>query len=447
MVYFFKEKQILYPFSDLKEKYVEEEFIKKHKLVSSLLFFNKNYQKELIFKKELFKNKSITINLYQYKDIFLVEKNHDYSSNEYFIGIYSINLLRSIIPTFTYTYFKSNKKLWLEYNDGITLYDYLKKFKNKPTDETMIKEEGRNYLSIFFQILMSLEVSQEQGLFTHYDFHLENIMINSNSTKKDLCFPIGDYFYSIPSPPFIISILDYEYSCSRYKEKIISSIKPFLFQYGYFSIFFTGIDILRFLFSFHYNFYKIKDTFCIKKIYSFHNFILKEFYKIPVEKIDFKTLDYHSSFFFNLTFSKKIYKTPYDLLLFLQKHDNFIFSIFNIDSLPFSYHKKEIYYKPSFIQPKKHFSLQYLLQIKPDFYTIYKNKKDLYDQYKELINYRDTFEYFYFTNQIPSIFLKLTIRINRYIHSIEQILLLKSLYPSNEYNYFKLNIYKIPYLL
>lgn len=449
MIYFFQEKKILYSFPYFNdEKYTTPSYIKNHQEISSILFFNKQYKKKLEFKKELFNKNNIIINLYKYNDIFLIEKIQDYSSNEYFIGIYFINLLRSIIPTFTYTFFKSNKKLWLEYNNGITLYNYINTFQNKKIDEMIIKKEGNNYLSIFFQILCSLEVAQEQGLFTHYDLHLENIMINENNPQKELLFPIGYKEYSFLPSTYIISIIDYEYSCSRSKKQIISSIKPFLFHYGYFSIFFSGVDILRYLFSFHYNFYSLKNNLFIDKIYSFHSFILEKFYKIPIQKIDFKSLEYHSTFFFNYTFSRKIYKTPYELLQFLENHKDYISSIFFIDSLPFSIKNREkISHFPNFINPQKTLLLCNIAKTNPNLLTIYKTKKEIYVQYKKLIKFKESFEYFYFSKKIPSNILQLSIKIYRYLHSMEQILLLKSIYPPTEYHYFKLNIYKIPYIL
>lgn len=446
MIYFFKEKKILYPFSYFtNDKNLEKDYIKDHKLVSSLLFFQKDYKKDLLFKKEIYKKDEIIINLYQYKHIFLIEKKHDYISNEYFIGIYTINLLRSIIPTFTYTYFKLNKQLWLEYNSGKTLYSYLKNFEHQKIDDIFIEKEGNNYLSIFFQIISSLEVSQEQCLFTHYDLHLENIIINKNTLKNNIFFPIGNHKYDFISPKYIISILDYEYSCSRYKDKIISSIQPHLFIYGYFSIFFSGIDILRILFSFYYNFYYLKDNLFIGKIFSFHNFIFKNFYKIPIEKLDYKSLEYHSNYFFNYTFSKKIYKTPYELLIFLKENESYISSIFLNKSFPFSIKNKESFSTPLYIKPKNTISLSKFLKINPQYYTIYRNKKELYLQYKELKEYKENFEYFYFLGLIPSSSFISSIQIYRYLNSLEQILLLVSIYSPSEYTYFKLNIFKLSY--
>ena len=52
MIYFFQEKQILYSFPYFNdEKYIKQDYIKNHQLISSLLFFNKQYRKELEFKK------------------------------------------------------------------------------------------------------------------------------------------------------------------------------------------------------------------------------------------------------------------------------------------------------------------------------------------------------------------------------------------------------------
>ena len=114
MIFFFECKDIIYPFKKV-ETEVEEELIDMkieniHRILSSILFFKKNYRSYFLFKKRIYKYYSIEVNLYQYKDIYIIQKILNYKSNEYFLSLYGINLLREYIPTFSFTFFQMGKK-------------------------------------------------------------------------------------------------------------------------------------------------------------------------------------------------------------------------------------------------------------------------------------------------------------------------------------------------
>ncbi|CCV02511.1 Tyrosine kinase [Armadillidium vulgare iridescent virus] len=101
---------------------------------------------------------------------------------DYFNGIYCVNKLRIECPLFAYTYgllTVTNKKatkgtmddeLWLvtEYINGKTLKAML-------TEDLL---SFKDFLDIFVQILIALEIGQEKYKFCHYDLHTDNIIID-----------------------------------------------------------------------------------------------------------------------------------------------------------------------------------------------------------------------------------------------------------------------------
>ena len=303
-------------------------------------------------------------------------------------------------------------------------YEIIKKKKNFDQEE-----EGYEYLSIFFQIICSLEVAQEKLLFTHYDLHLENIMIKKKS--EILSFPIHNTKYIFEKKKYSISIIDFEHSSIRYKDKIISSIQSHLFPYGYFSIFLASVDILRFLLCFQYKFfqYSFDKSHFLCSIFHFHEFILTEFYGFSFlkNKEDIKhALNYHSTIFFNCIFLPKIYKTPYELLSFLKKKEKMICKFFSVNQFPFTILSDNYLYLNFFI-PKQNYSLStffHVIIFFKNFYTFGRSIDKIKEQFHSFSTYQSSFEYFRNKNLIPSHLFKKALKIYRYFHSIQQYLLL-----------------------
>lgn len=452
MIFFFSSHDSIYPFSDI-PKEIKEDLTDKHiedihRIISSILFFKKNYESFFLFQKRLYKYHLIEINLYLFNNISIIQKKLNYISNEYFLSLYGINSLRKYIPTFSYTFFQKEKKeLWMEYQKGKTLFEYLNEYKKKEILDR--EEEGSHYLSIFLQIICSLEVAQEKLLFTHYDFHLENIIINEDTTP--ISFPIYNNHYKFTDKKYTISIIDFEHSSIRYKDKIINSIQPDLFHYGYLSIFYASVDLLRFIFSFQYNFfqYSLQKSHFLCSIFQFHEFILEKFYGFSFlkNKEEIKhALNYHSSIFFNCIFSRRIFKTPYELLFFLKKEETILCHFFSMDTFPISIEPYPDHCLHFFI-PKQIYSLTHFIQFIThfeNFYTISYSIEKIKEQYNSLQEYQSSFEYFRNHNRIPLPLYKKGLRIYRYFHSIEQLILLLTHYPKIKPPHVK--NYKLNYL-
>lgn len=463
MLDFFKESFISFPFpptdkfqksiSFLENKNIRDYHIiyHIHFIISYFLFFhNKIYvNKKFLFQKNIFSKNSVKIDLMSYKKILFIKKTLDYDSQEYFLSIYCLNNLRKIIPTFTYTFFSTPNTLWMEYNHGITLSQYLKNILTQK--EINLQKEGKNFLSIFFQILFSLELAQDQYLFTHYDLHLDNIMILKNKFNENLYFPIYHKKYIFYHPTSIISIFDFEHSCGRFKDHLIHSNHSHLYRYGYLSIFQSGVDILRLLFCFYLSFLKYKDSPFFTSLFQFLDYIMTSFFHF--KPIDMSSLTYHSSFFFNTTFSKRNYKTPLELLLFLKKNEIKISSFFSLHSLPFSVQiflpsEKKLHFSP-FQNSKQHISFHLFCSITTSFHefiSIYSDFQKLNLIHRKMIPYKNSFRFFYIHYRIPSVLLKKSIKIYRYLNTLEQTILFRKRFQENLCSCLTIELHKIKYL-
>ena len=117
---------------------------------------------------------------------------------EYFIGITEINKLRYIIPTFVYTigaficpidekiYQSSN-----EYNSSHTPFVIFEKIPGNNIEKMLVdnKLSFEEYLGIFIQVLLSLEVAQREIGFCHFDFHSGNLMCRKLNKKYSIFHP------------------------------------------------------------------------------------------------------------------------------------------------------------------------------------------------------------------------------------------------------------------
>jgi hypothetical protein len=183
---------------------------------------------------------------------------------EYFIGIKSINRLRSLIPTFVYTLGaflcnKSPNKTELCNNDlcnndlskntAFILYEKI------PGDSihTLLKNDKINFdqwLVIFFQLLLGLEVAQREVRFTHFDLHTENVMIRKNDAYS-YNVPLDMSTYSIITPEFIPVIIDFGAASSYIDTRYVGSFD--YMSHGMLNFMIPGHDMYKFM------------TFCAKK--------------------------------------------------------------------------------------------------------------------------------------------------------------------------------------
>jgi hypothetical protein len=108
---------------------------------------------------------------------------------EYMIGVYAINSLRYKIPTFIYTFAifsappqqKKTKTVSFDIDMTSLTNDTVYLVTEKASGESMSSANKtmsfEEWLIIFMQILISLELSQREIQFTHFDLHTNNVMV------------------------------------------------------------------------------------------------------------------------------------------------------------------------------------------------------------------------------------------------------------------------------
>lgn len=182
---------------------------------------------------------------------------------EYFLGISIINKLRYRIPTFVYTLGSficpepnpdSNAKPVCEGNNQETLYVLYENIKGNSVKSLLSENKltFQDWIIIFFQLLLSLEVAQEHTSFTHFDLHTGNVMVREGF-NFNYTVPIGNKSYNITLPNLVPTIIDFGMSCAEIKynregkeeQRYIGSYDfP---QYGMLNFMVQGYDMYKFL--------------------------------------------------------------------------------------------------------------------------------------------------------------------------------------------------------
>lgn len=179
-----------------------------------------------------------TSDLLGYKDLRLiikVPKNPDERTNinmlmEYYIGMRCMNNLRFEIPTFIYTFggftcdkdgLDPHKQLCSRpiqsstNNNDMTHYVLYEEIDGIPFTDLIRECTFTEWLDVFIQILLSLEIAQRKYNMTHFDLHPGNIMIRKNTKKYSYTVVIGNTQYTINEPKYIPVIIDYGLSTAK----------------------------------------------------------------------------------------------------------------------------------------------------------------------------------------------------------------------------------------
>ena len=179
---------------------------------------------------------------------------------EYFIGIKSINKLRSLVPTFVYTLgaflcTKPSQKGDLcnddlsKKNTAFVLYEKIP----GESIHTLLKNDKITFdqwLVIFFQLLLGLEVAQREVRFTHFDLHTENVMIRKNDSYS-YNVPLDMNTYNIVNPQFIPVVIDFGAASSYIDNRYVGSFD--YISHGMLNFMIPGYDMYKFM------------TYCAKK--------------------------------------------------------------------------------------------------------------------------------------------------------------------------------------
>jgi hypothetical protein len=185
-----------------------------------------------------------------------VETDYDEMIREYFIGIKSINKLRYIIPNFVYTF----GAFICPMKEGILCKDTYKEDSNKipfvvyeniPGDN-MQKMLSNNkltfsqYLGLFIQVLLALEVAQRTISFCHFDFHTGNLMCRDIKDECKYNVPLDNMIYEVRAKEYLPVIIDFGLSSVKHKGNIIGSYTfP---EYGMMHYMLPGVDMYKFLY-------------------------------------------------------------------------------------------------------------------------------------------------------------------------------------------------------
>lgn len=253
------------------------------------------------------------------------------SNHAYVISFICINKLmkKHSISNFHsclfYSIENSNQYLFFNFCTGITFHEYIKKHINQVSNHILVN----SFLSMFFQIVCALEISQERFLFCHFDLHLRNILISKLDDKITEDFSYYGIIQKrrVKAYSYQATVIDYEFAFSKDLHKILLNQRfKKRFQYGYINAFSPSIDILRLLFCI------LKITFACKEKHTFGNqlklfclYLLEDFYNIKISKIkDVPSLLIHEQIYFCMLSHNSIYKTMTSLLLYLNKKLNYI---------------------------------------------------------------------------------------------------------------------------
>jgi hypothetical protein len=127
-------------------------------------------------------------------------------AREYVLGEMALNRLRGLVPTFVYTLgafvSPTSGALFLacEHIPGSTMREALAK------SEVTFRE----WLGVYCQILLSLELAQRECNFTHFDLHGDNVILKPVQTSYEV--PIGAHTYHVSRTTLVPVIIDFGYA-------------------------------------------------------------------------------------------------------------------------------------------------------------------------------------------------------------------------------------------
>ena len=247
--------------------------------------------------------------------------NFDSKVREYFIGIKSLNNLRNITPTFVYTLgafscpkpSKNGKISSANKNTAYVLYEKIP----GQSFHTLLKNDQLNFkewLILFFQLLLGLEIAQRRTRFTHFDMHTDNVMVRTDGLYS-YSIPLDMKTYSINNPKSVPVIIDFGAATTYVDGKYIGSYD--YIKHGMLNFMIPGHDMYKFMI------YCIRKT--INKKLKEELILLFNFYNGDDDPYSIKTTGEEgviiasNEYCKNITFSKVANYTPLMLIEWLWK--------------------------------------------------------------------------------------------------------------------------------
>lgn len=183
------------------------------------------------------------------------QESHTYHETiqEYFIGITEINKLRYTVPNFVYTFGAffcprpENDKKCRGSKKSLIPFIIFEKIPGQNM-EKMLHDDRltfQQYLGMFIQVLLALEVAQREVSFGHFDFHTANLMCRPLEKECRYKVPLDNNVYEITAKEYLPIIIDFGLSTVTSDNIIIGSNNfP---EHGMMSYMIPGVDMYKFL--------------------------------------------------------------------------------------------------------------------------------------------------------------------------------------------------------
>jgi hypothetical protein len=161
---------------------------------------------------------------------------HDNAIRAYYIGI-ELNKLEKIVPNFINT-------LCMFCTESMHVMVAYQCIEGKHMTSIINDMKFIDFLCIFTQILLALEVAQRQSCFCHYDLHLNNVILKKGSIVYSVI--LDNEKYEMSCEKYIPIILDFGLSSVVVNGKTIGCFE--YDKYGIMNYGMEGVDMYKFLF-------------------------------------------------------------------------------------------------------------------------------------------------------------------------------------------------------
>lgn len=263
------------------------------------------------------------------------------NEHEILIGLIINKTLGRFIPNFIITcgFRLAGPVFLLKDNIGITphelannsnineYYLYTELINAKPLSKVLPFINLEQFLNLWYQICYALEIAQYYNAFTHYDFHLGNILIEELEEEIVLPYfrPSGDTFIKTK---YIVRIIDYGFAYIEYEDKKFGFADPELKQFNRTASFHPFQDIYTLINSVALHF--IKNNLLFHPIYRACEYWMKFFNK---KDILISIVELQKSFFFPFYTKAQIIKLNMsDFINYSQSNYPYTNSIDNYDN-------------------------------------------------------------------------------------------------------------------
>lgn len=240
--------------------------------------------------------------------------------NEYFVGI-STNKLRPLTPCFEFVYAHYSSTLAVENITGRTLYQWI------ATDSI----STRQFLGVFAQLLLSLEVAQRQCGFTHFDLHVNNVLLRDHQLDQPVLTIDG---YAFDPDCLSPCIVDFGNSTVAHRDGFIG--RGSFPEHGMYPFLVAGADIFKLMTCLLAN---LKYLGTNTRIRDFITYCIQEFYGSALHEFPYRVLDCPKELFdsfYNCTTTTVAYHTPRMLMMFLHTNKSTVCKILGITKYPWT---------------------------------------------------------------------------------------------------------------